>query len=423
LPRHTLSHRGTRGGSEECSNSPLLLARKQGPERQPVGAAVEEHSRDSVHADHPDRREEGRCSFARMVGTMDALITPRGRVGTVPHSTTSPIKAHRMSPKVVLPNDPHAQAVAQLAPGRLVTADNVQLFYNHQILVRTTSSYRTALGSVVDPAAQCVGVVIKINRNQVDKHGNGMRVDVLWDNGRPLQGYRVGYAKAYDLEAAPPREPDENPHSQQPSVSQTATVERRSIWRRLTSGFKSPFPSKRSCRALDPSSTFADDGAVRVSVGFLAAPQVHAPTALDAHHRQDRTGNVSAQHGSVMYPTATKYRAPEAEPQCKPVVSPNAVSPGASGCYKVALTAGRAEDARRPARSPALSPAALSPALVQAGEEHQEVSPFSAFYQQVSMPHGRPCEHRSVTSANPSNETSRSGSPHEMAKPWVLRRD
>jgi hypothetical protein len=306
--------------------------------------------------------------------SMGPMITPRGHVGMSQGSIASPIQTQ-------LQALPHYCDVAQIVPGTLVSPANVHMFYNHQIRVRTTLAYRTALGSVADPAATCVGVVVKINAHQVDHHGNGMRVDVLWDNGRPLQGYRVGYAKAHDLEAAEPRKPDANPHPHQSPVSESKdTIERKSIWRRIASGFKSPFFSKRSCKA--------DDGVLQVSVGFLAAPKTEGCT-FGANHRASDTRS-----------------------RCK--TAENSHAPGSLGCgavdYKNTQTVERrAADARGQAPSPALSPALSHP-----GQAEHEVSPSSTFYRKVNMPHG-------WTSANPSSySSSRAGSPHilDSAVPW-----
>lgn len=125
-----------------------------------------------------------------------------------------------------------------------MTPENVHAFANMQILVRTTEAYRRALGAVADPAMNCVGIVVKVKADQVDKHGEGLRVDVLWDNARPLEGYRVGYQRAFDLEAAVPPETGVNPFLASPADSQTLHAQKRSLWSRMKLPFKSPFSSK-----------------------------------------------------------------------------------------------------------------------------------------------------------------------------------
>jgi len=304
------------------------------------------------------------------MAAMGPLMTPRGHIGMSPGSIASPVQTQ-------LQALPHYCDVAEIvSPGTLVTPANVHMFLSHKIRVQTTLAYRTALGSVADPAATCVGVVVMINAHQVDHHGNGMRVDVLWDNGRPLQGYRVGYAKAHDLEAAETRK-----HLDQSPVPESKdTFERKSIWRRIASGFKSPFFSKRSCKP--------DDSVLQVSVGFLAVPKTE---------------------GCTFATFATNHRASDTRSRCKPAENSNA--PGSLGCgavdYKNTQTVERrAEDARGQVPSPALSPALSHP-----GQAHHEVSPSSTFYRQVN----------GWTSANPSSySSSRAGSPHllDSAKPW-----
>ena len=182
-----------------------------------------------------------------------------------------------------------ATDLEDLPPGTVVTMDNVHTFSNHQILVRTTEAYRQALAPVQDPAASCVGIIVKVNADQCDKKGNGLRVDVLWDNGRPMQGYRVAFAKAFDLEAAETREADANPerscHGPSPGASvETQASPRKSLWKRMSKlTFKSPFSSKSDCRhnrhswplsspksaPQDAANRSLDSSQCSVSVGYL----------------------------------------------------------------------------------------------------------------------------------------------------------
>jgi hypothetical protein len=185
-----------------------------------------------------------------------------------------------------------AAEMDDLLPGTLVTPENVHTFANAQVLVRTTDSYRQALAPVPDPAAQCVGIVIKVHADQCDKKGNGLRVDVLWDNGRPMQGYRVAFAKAFDLEAAEaaePRDADSNPertcHDASSEVSAgTHRSPKKSLWKRMAKlSFKSPFSSKSDSRhsrhswptsspkfaPMDAGDRSLDSGMCSVSVGYL----------------------------------------------------------------------------------------------------------------------------------------------------------
>jgi hypothetical protein len=91
---------------------------------------------------------------------------------------------------------------------QLVTADNVRKFEQERTLVSTTSKYRSDLRNVADPALHCRGIIVAVEE-VVDRKGNlASRVDVLYDNGQLLQGYRVGFAgsskgePAFDLETS-----------------------------------------------------------------------------------------------------------------------------------------------------------------------------------------------------------------------------
>ena len=213
---------------------------------------------------------------------------------------TEPLPVRSMTSPSIAARSPGLGAadLDDLPPGTLVTPENVYAFANAQVLVRTTDKYRQALAPVPDPAAQCVGIVVKVNADQCDKKGDGLRVDVLWDNGRPMQGYRVAFAKAFDLEAAEPRDADSNPertcHDASLEVSSGMRKSpKKSLWKRMAKlSFKSPFSSKPDSRhnrhswplsspkfaPMDAGDRSLDSGMCSVSVGYLNVSYVCSVT-------------------------------------------------------------------------------------------------------------------------------------------------
>lgn len=93
----------------------------------------------------------------------------------------------------------------------LTSMEEARIFLRDRILVRTSQAYQQAIHPAVDPAKDCVGRVVAVSA--ADEQGFG-RVDVVWDLGMTLQGYRIGIQSAFDLETAaidssPPASPPE----------------------------------------------------------------------------------------------------------------------------------------------------------------------------------------------------------------------
>lgn len=130
--------------------------------------------------------------LSRRLGSQDAQDSPPSRERLL--STTS---LHPSAPGLTLPE-----------VGQLVSMENVATVELAHMLVQTTDKYRRDLGDVPDPAERCSGIIVQVVELQDSKKQRASRVDVLWDNGRLLQGYRVGFAgsskaqAAFDLEIA-----------------------------------------------------------------------------------------------------------------------------------------------------------------------------------------------------------------------------
>uniref|UniRef100_A0A7S4P4H5 Uncharacterized protein n=1 Tax=Guillardia theta TaxID=55529 RepID=A0A7S4P4H5_GUITH len=90
----------------------------------------------------------------------------------------------------------HQSQKCKLKVGELIREDNVAFARHSRTFVKTNQSYRMAL-DCADPAEFCVGVILSFSQCP-----EAMRCDVLWDNGKVLKGYRVGFQGAYDLEVA-----------------------------------------------------------------------------------------------------------------------------------------------------------------------------------------------------------------------------
>lgn len=103
---------------------------------------------------------------------------------------------------------PSAPELPAAEHAHLITAENVRLFEQARTLVSTTSKYRMDLGDVADPALHCRGIIVAVEELTDRKGHLAFRVDVLYDNGQLLQGYRVGFTgsstgePAFDLETS-----------------------------------------------------------------------------------------------------------------------------------------------------------------------------------------------------------------------------
>lgn len=114
------------------------------------------------------------------------------------------LRERLLSSTSLLPSAPELQLPEA---GAMVTMENVFTVERAHMLVQTTQEYRRDLVDVPDPAQSYCGIIVKIadSDNQC-----ASRVDVLWQNGWVLQGYRVGFAgtsnsePSFDLEISEP---------------------------------------------------------------------------------------------------------------------------------------------------------------------------------------------------------------------------
>jgi hypothetical protein len=154
---------------------------------------------------------------------------------------------------------------ADMEPGTLVTPDNVSLFVSTQVLVRTTDSYRNALVAAgsVDPAKECFGVIVKVRDDKEEE--TGFRVQVMWNNGRPLQGYRVGVQNKFDLESANVAVAQEVDWNPSPEKKAKEKKPKKGLWGRMMSPFKGKLGiSLDRCDASE-----SNPRNLAVSVGYL----------------------------------------------------------------------------------------------------------------------------------------------------------
>ena len=209
-------------------------------------------------------------------------MSPLKSPSKLPQLVKSPVKSTALSsPSQDVPSEYSAACQSPststtgktFRPGTLVSEENLMAFVKSEAIVRTTDSYRQALakGGAECPAKNCVGVVVTV---VPETTYGGYTVQVMWNNGRPMNGYRVGVKNKYfDLEAADSNDlhdcdvTDSNPVAEIGS----SPAKKKGLLHRMMSPFKSKKPKD---------SPDSSPSKLIVSVGYLKGqmPTVRRPS-------------------------------------------------------------------------------------------------------------------------------------------------
>lgn len=93
---------------------------------------------------------------------------------------------------------PHAQSTVIEAPPKVLNKENAIRAKIMGLKVQTTAAYQSRIMHSERNQIEGIGCVIAIH-----DFGEGFVADVMWDNGKMLQGYCVGFRGLYDLQLAP----------------------------------------------------------------------------------------------------------------------------------------------------------------------------------------------------------------------------
>ena len=123
-----------------------------------------------------------------------------------------------------------------VAPGTVVTEENLKMLFDARVVVRTSETYRQALeaAGMKCPVFDCIGRI----RAMEAEEGGGYRCIVKWSDGQKLAGYRVGYSDAFDLETAEGDFPD------QQGMIQTEVPKKKGFFSKMN-----PFKKKKDVSA------------------------------------------------------------------------------------------------------------------------------------------------------------------------------
>eukprot|EP00287_Rhodomonas_sp_CCMP768_P020055 CAMPEP_0202815648 /NCGR_PEP_ID=MMETSP1389-20130828/6385_1 /ASSEMBLY_ACC=CAM_ASM_000865 /TAXON_ID=302021 /ORGANISM="Rhodomonas sp., Strain CCMP768" /LENGTH=207 /DNA_ID=CAMNT_0049487585 /DNA_START=83 /DNA_END=706 /DNA_ORIENTATION=- len=170
--------------------------------------------------------------------------------------------------------------------GLVVTAEVAEVARRQVKFVRTRKAYQKALEPSADPADSCSGVIFRIWTEKDCTNRYAHRCDVLWDNGRYLTGYRLGFDGEYDLETAD-RDLLRSEMQSRTSYARRATsgTNWMQSWRRIWGSVEEREFALRPARTITPKCKVptADNVVVQASIAFLTP----RPTGDFTHLTQD----------------------------------------------------------------------------------------------------------------------------------------